>query len=148
MYRQLMTNYENAGYYSLAGDFYVGAMEMERRVLLNTIQSQWKGWRGLKTSLHLGFHNVYRFVSLYGESYWRALIFLVLITAFLGFVYALGLGYGWRGPIEALRVATFQRPSAPVKDSVLYVLSTSFQLLTTVPIATLFILALKRRFRR
>lgn len=72
VYRQLKKNYEHRGSYGEAGDFYYGEMEMRRL-----------SHRGIFK--YVSFTAFYKYLSGYGEKYWRAffwlLCFMVMFTA-------------------------------------------------------------------
>jgi len=63
-YRRLKKNYENSGDYSYAGDFHIGEMEMKRL-------AQIKFFR------YLSLTSLYKYLSGYGEKFWRSIIWLI-----------------------------------------------------------------------
>ena len=74
LYRDLRKNYEAAGRYAEAGDFFIGEMEMRR--LDTTVQSPLFRWLSQNCSL-LG---LYKHVSLYGESHGRLIAWSAVLV--------------------------------------------------------------------
>lgn len=74
--RQLKKNYEDRGSYGEAGDFHYGEMEMRRL-------SQ-KGIRRI-----ISLTSFYKYLSCYGENYWRAFFWLVIFLSLFSMGYFL-----------------------------------------------------------
>lgn len=152
-YQQLVTNFEKNGFYELAEDCYIGSMEMKRRDHL----------RPPFVRVILTF---YRWASSYGSNYSRAfavLIGMVVLTALLltlppaGLMLAQpsdahqllsGLRVLPAGLFHAFEIASFQRDT-------LYSATTIFGRLVSMTAGilipaqlALFLLAVRRRFRR
>jgi len=64
VYKRLRANYEENLNYAEAGDFHIGEMEMRRK--------------GEKKPFNKIIISLYKFISNYGESYWRPLVFWIL----------------------------------------------------------------------
>jgi uncharacterized protein YjbI with pentapeptide repeats len=149
-YRRLVRNFERAGAYDLAEDCYCGSLEMQRRDPSEPLVNR----RILQ---------LYRLASYYGSSYERALAVLFFLILIVGVAYALPvaglhttggssvLGF-WRllaaGVFHAAEVSTFQRDA-------LYASETAFGRMITIAATillpaqlALFLLAVRRRFRR
>jgi uncharacterized protein YjbI with pentapeptide repeats len=129
VYRQLAKNFEAKRSYDLAEDCYIGAMEMKRLDPRQPLLS--------RTVVTL-----YRWASYYGSSYTRALGVLALLWL-VRTVNDIAAGV-----FHFLEIITFQRDS-------LYTTTTLFgrmvRMLETVFVSSqvaLFLLALRRRFRR
>ncbi len=158
LYRHLKQNYESQRDYGRAGDFYYGEMEMKRRQL-NPL-GQIPFW-------------IYRILSGYGESYPRALFWLIVM--WLGFAVLFTFaGYTdkdmgisvqrywtwnpseWRGTISdigrsllysAQAMTLFHEPKITFHNSWGQVVEFFASVLGVIQIA-LFGLALQRRFKR
>lgn len=168
LYQQLKKNYDDRRDYCTAGDFHYGEMEMKR--LSSPSRSRAFRW------LHRNFGLValYKHASEYGESYVLPAVWLLVIVLAAGLLYPLARlrGSGIRGQtaqnvamrtneelglaeaysghnyVVAVGVAFFQR-DLPYEPSYPWgrVLSW-FQLLLTSSLIALFLLALRRQFRR
>ncbi len=141
LYRHLKQNYESQRDYSRAGDFYYGEMEMKRRQL-NPL-GQIPFW-------------IYRILSGYGESYPRALFWL--IAMWLGFALLFTVvGYTdewgnradlWRSLIYSAQSMTLLRePKITFHNVYGQLVELVASVLGVIQIA-LFGLALQRRFKR
>ncbi len=169
LYRRLQENFENNKRYDEAGDFYIGAMEMRRRkesVNRNPV------WRWLRFNI-LGLVPWYRYTSLYGESYTRPVIWILLVLfIFPGFFLLAGFTFPDTVPnyfinydlafsldmpqliadwSKALLVSfysfTFQRGGSFALSVAGKTLAVVQSMLSAILLA-LFLLAIKRRFRR
>ncbi|MBI4311636.1 MAG: hypothetical protein HY681_07620 [Chloroflexi bacterium] len=94
LYRQLRLNYEGQKQEVEAGHFYIGQMDMRRR-------DPDTGWFTRNVALR-----VYRAVAMYGESAWRPLV-VYLLTSLLFAALYLYAGFYWSGeePHEAVDYA-------------------------------------------
>lgn len=142
-YRRLISNFENSRAYDLAEDCSIGAMEMKR---LDPDQPIF---------VRLAV-NLYRWASNYGSSYQRALGVLALMVMAFGLLYSLAgltpkLGQTVLEPvglIHAVEVATFRSETHAIAGSGLaWFLEILERALIPAQVA-LFLLALRRRFRR
>lgn len=141
LYRRLRRNYEDNLRYPEAGDFYIGEMEMER--LNRKLSSQPRRivlW-------HADLHEVYRLLSLYGESYSRAAIWIVSTIGFFAVIrYVFPAADGVQGANSVTDSFThsieafFQLRSVTFVDSV--------ERIWSVILIALFALAIRRRFKR
>jgi uncharacterized protein YjbI with pentapeptide repeats len=168
IYQQLKKNYDERRDYWTAGDFHYGEMEMKRRS--SPRRNKFLRW----LQRNLGLIAWYRYASEYGEDYvLPALWLLVLLLAF-ALVYPLvgltpgatvahtaatsleqgtgqvGLAEAYSGPgiTTTVGVAFFQRDLAYVPSYPWGRLLSWLQLLLTYTLVALFLLALRRQFRR
>jgi uncharacterized protein YjbI with pentapeptide repeats len=170
VYRQLVNNYEKVRVYDLAEDCFCGAMEMKRlnpdhfifaRLLRGCYRkSRLSCWFGS----HLSATYLYRFASYYGSRYVRAFAVLLFGVVIIGLLYSLpyaGLYHtdlGWvghsssgkitAGLFHALEVATFQRQSLYDTEGIFGKLVAVVETILVPAQLALFLLALRRRFRR
>jgi len=153
LYRQLKKNYEEQRMYGEVGDFHYGEMEMQRLRLP-------RFWR------IFSLLNLYRLLSGYGERYVRAGLILLLLLLLFGALMLCGskeLGWvpAWqplfwfdpqfwrdypRAFLLALQVATFQRPSNV--DTLFGQVVATVELIMIPSQVTLFLLAIRRKFKR
>jgi len=168
LYQQLKKNYDDRRDYWTAGDWHYGEMEMKR--LASPRRNRVVRW----VHRNLGLVAWYKYVSEYGENYvLPALWLLVLLLAF-ALIYPLagltpgatvartaatsleqgsaqvGLAEAYAGPgiMTTVGVAFFQRDLAYVPSYPWGRLLSWFQLLLTYTLVALFLLALRRQFRR
>lgn len=167
-YRQLMKNYDATLDYRTAGDFHIGAMKAEECLLKEKLKPQQTNPRShLNNQISCLMHDLYRIVSNYGESYGRAIAgllvsFTVFTSVYWAAFYKETLTSGSDG-VDVLisimkaitlsfQIVTFQKWSISSKsflvDSWLFHLCASLQVIVTVSLVAVFVLALKRRFRR
>ncbi len=73
-YRQLRLNLESDHQEIEAGHFYIGQMDMRRKVLSRRDPYDWGLW-------------LYRQIAMYGQSAWRPLLFYLFLSAALGLTY-------------------------------------------------------------
>lgn len=142
-YRRFVINFDEAKHYDLSEDCMIGAMEMKR---LDPAQPFF-------ARLAVNF---YRLASNYGSSYQRALGGLGIILVVFGLLYSL-VGLTPRfgrtvlepvGLIHAVEVATFQSETYAIAGSgFAWLLEILERILIPAQVA-LFLLALRRRFRR
>lgn len=153
LYVQLKKNYELDRNFIDAGDWFYCEMESRRKLI--ALQSTGV-WRWLRQHL-LSPYPWYKRVSSYGESYAKAAGWLIALLVVFGFVYCLFGSQTCDPPIDAsivcslaysLSVMTlqFNRMYENI-DTVTYVISIT-QLLLTAIVIPLFLLALRRKFRR
>jgi hypothetical protein len=141
LYRHLKQNYESQRDYGRAGDFYYGEMEMKRRQL-NPL-GQIPFW-------------IYRILSGYGESYPRALFWLVVMWLLFAVLFTV-VGYTdewgnhadlWRSLIYSAQSMTlFHEPNITFDSAWGKAIKLVASVLGVIQIA-LFGLALQRRFKR
>ena len=161
-YRQLWKNYDEALEYHVAGDFHIASMRMKETYLRQTLESKGTSLKHKCRSIFILIVNgLYRSVSNYGERYGKALFWLLF--SWTSWTAAYWLLREWKetatetltqnifcnllqAGVTSLRVVTFQRIES-VDDWRLSLIA-SLQILTTLPIIALFLLALKRRFKR
>ena len=142
-YCQLINNFDRARAYDLAEDCSIGAMEMKR---LDSTQPIFVR----------GAVNIYRWASNYGSSYPRALGVLALMVLGFGLLYSLAgltprLGQTVLEPagfIHAVEVATFKSETHAIAGSGLAWFLEIFERILIPAQVALFLLALRRRFRR
>jgi len=153
-YRQLVSNFERDGSYELAEDCYIGALEMMR---LDPARPKF-----VRIILTL-----YRWASNYGSNYSRAFSGLVVLIALSGVLYALppaGLAttgasgsslrsvMGWHrvlaGLFHALEIASFQRDTLYSATTIFGRLISVFASILLPSQLALFLLSVRRRFRR
>ncbi len=143
-YRRLINNFEKARAYDLAEDCSIGAMEMKRLDPGQPFSSR-------------AMVNLYHCASFYGSNYWRALVVLLgfVLVVFPLFFWLAGLtqnpGKGAFAPdglIHSLEVATFQANTHHIATNGLaWGLEILERIFVPAQLA-LFLLALRRRFRR
>jgi len=152
-YQQLVSNFEDKGFYDLAEDCYVGSMEMKRLDPLRPVF--------VRVILTL-----YRGASMYGSDYSRAFAVLIGMIVVAGLLFALpwaGLAVaqpsnvhqsvsGWRrlpgGLFHAFEIASFQRNTLYSADTVFGRLMSMITGILIPSQLALFLLAVRRRFRR
>lgn len=161
LYRQLKNNYERNGNYGEAGDFHIGEMETRRKQLT---------WRD-KDFYPI---NLYRIFSYYGENWLLALSWLLLLViglpSFL-YMYLFGLEYSRDNALilytfkpslnilrwitdalavifYSLKVSLLQRPQEIVPANTAGIILSGFQSIAGPALIALFLLALRRRFKR
>jgi uncharacterized protein YjbI with pentapeptide repeats len=168
LYQQLKKNYDDRRDYWTAGDWHYGEMEMKR--LSSPRRNRMLRWLHRK----LGLVAWYKYVSEYGENYVLPGLWLLVVFLALSLVYPVaglsrsggssGIGQrrstkavasvplmeAYSGPnvMTAVGIAFFQRdlpyqPTWPWGR-----LLSWFQLLVTYTLVALFLLALRRQFRR
>jgi hypothetical protein len=173
LYLRLQSNCESNKRYDEAGDFYIGAMEMRRLQI-----AQNKNWlkRWLRQNV-LSLEAWYRNVSFYGERWTRTLLWMLLVVFLFPAIYLLsGFEYPAMNPMNGqytflnYDLGRITKPSQLVEDY-LKALDVSFHTftfqrdphfrLTTIgrfisvfesaisaTLLALFLLAIRRRFRR
>jgi len=152
-YQQLVSNFEDKGFYDLAEDCYIGSMEMKRLDPL----------RPLFVRVIL---TLYRGASMYGSDYSRAFAVLLGMIVAAGLLFALpsaGLAVtqlsnvhqsvsGWRrlpsGLFHAFEIASFQRDTLYSANTVFGRLMSMIAGIFIPSQLALFLLAVRRRFRR
>lgn len=141
IYARLRRNQERALRYAEAGDFFVGEMEMRRRVLRS------RGWRGLPEGIMLW---IFKSLSNYGESVARpTLATLLVVLGFAGLRLLLNemsdllpnQPLSWQESVWRSVAAFFQLRSSSLWTDI------SERLISIPVLATLFI-ALKRKLER
>lgn len=164
VYIQLKRNYEEAHNYADAGDWFYREMECRRR--LAGVYRAKHPWLGLPATI---LYHLYKFVSEYGENYWRPFAALIGVLLLGGLCYFYG-GYGvtkdtinydfvcpptaesfW-GFVDALLyslgVMSFQVTKTGFQHSTATTAVTLALVLFTLILVPLFLLALRRKFRR
>ncbi len=153
-YRRLVRNFDGSGSFDLAEDCYCGSLEMTR---LDPVRP-WFVRRLL---------NIYRWASFYGSDYERAFLVLLGLLVIFGISFAglpvglhesgtaqnLGseLAAGHRllaGIFHSLEVATFERDTLYITANVLGKLISIGETILLPTQLALFLLAVRRRFRR
>lgn len=175
-YRRLIINFENARSYDLAEDCTIGEFEMKRRdpsrfVLVKRLGSFYdrSSWFMRWVGEHLSVVGIYRLASIYGTSYQRAGLVLVLLIVSFALVFATIIGIhplplsagaistcGQLNPaqalcsglVHALEVATLQREVLYKPDSSFGRVVEIFEQVFIAGQAALLLFALRRRFRR
>jgi hypothetical protein len=137
--REIRKFYETYGNYSDAGNYHIAEMDYRR------VQAGWPKW--FSRLILEG----YRCLSLYGESPGRALIGLLILWLLFALFYPLlGLSYGSATSLSFLSLFPFvsriQGDAATQSGLVKFV--SGFQALVGTSVLTLFLLAIRRRFRR
>ena len=175
-YRRLITNFEKARAYDLSDDCTIGEFDMKRRNPDQFIFAEWLGpiyerYPRLRKCIgkQLSIVDIYRWASVYGTSYCRALIVLGSLLLFFGLgyatiakiapsslctneIFACGQRNSFEvlcgGVLHSLETATLQRTPFYKTGSVLgYVMEMLEQILVAGQ-AALLLFALRRRFRR
>ena len=150
-YRRLVNNFERTRNYDLAEDCFIGAMEMKR---IDRNQPLF-----VRAVL-----NVYRWASLYGSSYRRAVGVLFLLIFFFGLAFAIpwvqldassepntlirASEHFLGGLIHSWEVATFQRRALYSPTSHFSQLVAGLETALVPGQLALLLLSLRRRFRR
>ena len=152
-YRRLVNNFDSSGSYDLAEDCYCGALEMTR-----LDPSRPRFVRGLLS--------MYRWASFYGSDYQRAFWVLLVLLAAFGIGFALlpvglspksaapasaPLATGQRivaGIFHSLEVASFERDPLYTTTGRLGRLASIGETILVPAQLALFLLAVRRRFRR
>jgi hypothetical protein len=135
IYRRLRRNFEDRLAYGEAGDFHIGEMIMYRKDLFTK-----------KKYLKWLFSWLYNLFSRYGESIWQPLAWLGGLFFAAAYFYWLS-GQGVLGAIRASFIG-FVTLQIDVSAGITGWLIPSLQRLLGIPLVTLFILALRRAFRR
>jgi hypothetical protein len=176
LYRRLQLNFENNKLYPVAGDFYIGVMEMRRKQIAQKKNTVWRFMRQNVLSLIAWYRNV----SLYGERYTRTLSWILFLLLLFSACYLLaGFNYPETNPPnekntkyeyinydlslnfsvseltrdfpKALMVSffalTFQR-SSPFNLTIESRIWSIIESILSAMLLTLFLLAIRRRFRR
>lgn len=161
-YRQLVNNFEKVRDYDHAEDCWCGAMEMKRLdpakfLFAKRLSRYYEKWAWLRwVGEQVSVTNLYRLASNYGSSYQRALAVLGggllvfgLLFSFVGLAQNVGKSVLWpEGLVHSLEVATFQSNTHSMATNGL---AWAIELLERVFVPaqlSLFLLALRRRFRR
>jgi hypothetical protein len=173
LYLRLQKNFEDNKLYAEAGDFYIGAMEMRRKQLAG---DKTKAWRWLRQNI-FSLISWYRYFSFFGERYLRTAIWMLIILFLFPFLFLI-TGFEYPTTIEmsmhyehidydlnqgldffkiiknyskAIAVSfyalTFQR-NVPFRLSIVGQIISITESTISAILLTLFLLALKRRFRR
>jgi len=163
-YRRFIINFDEAKHYDLAEDCMVGAMEMKRldpaKFLfagrLGPFYEKWSWLRWLGE--HVSVTNLYRLASNYGSSYVHAFGVLILLLFSFALLFTLSgvdpnpnnraAALAPAGLIHAVEVVTFQSPTRYVVGSGLGWFLEQVERLFVAAQVALFLLALRRRFRR
>lgn len=138
VYRQLKKNYEDRGSYGEAGDFHYGEMEMLRLSQKGIIK-------------YISLTSFYKYLSGYGERWWLALIWLIFaIFLFFPVLYLKsGLAANYTTALfRSLDISTFQKTEIIETITLWGKLSEVFQRIFIPSQLTLFLLAIRRKFRR
>jgi len=163
-YRRLINNFEKSRSYDLAEDCAIGLMEMKRLdpakfLFAGRLGPCYEKWPWLRwVGEHVSVTNLYRLASNYGSSYVRAFGVLALLLLAFALLFTLSgvspnpsRNAGALAPaglIHAVEVVTFQSPTRYVAGNGLgWMLEQVERLLVAAQVA-LFLLALRRRFRR
>lgn len=135
VYRRLRQNYESRLSYGEAGDFFVGQMIMYRKYLFKH-----------RRLLRWGFSWLYNLFSRYRESIWLPLAWLLTLFVATSYFYS----FSGQSVSEALRSSFLGFVSLKIDLTKGYAgwLIPSLQRIIVIPLITLFILALRRAFRR
>ena len=166
LYIALKKNYEASGNLIGAGDWHYREMECRRQHL--AIKSDHIWWRWLRQHV-LAFTPWYKYISEYGENYWRPFASLMGVLLLGGFSYFYS-GYGvtehtinydfaWPVTVDSfwgftdamlysLGVMSFQLTKTGFQHGTLTSAITLAQVLLTLILVPLFLLALRRKFRR
>ena len=145
-YRRLRKNYESNLRYPEAGDFYIGEMEMKR------LSATFRGNEVKNKIVKFLFQNFsltsfYKYFSLYGENYWLSLIWILMTILIFSAVYHYCYGFEQLQAIEA-SIATFLQYPPNQQNIKLPILLTLSERLAGITFIALFVLALRRRFKR
>ena len=138
-YRQLRMAYESDMMYPEAGDFYIGEMEMKR------LKSRHKNFNLM---------NLYRIISLYGENYWLPLFWIFILIFVFSLVYATLTGISMSNMFSMFQISFltfFQMPPTKMEVSQMQKIPlwiVGLERLTGAVITALFILALRRKFKK
>ncbi len=167
LYRRLQSNFEKNKCPNEAGDFYIGAMEMRRKQLAQDSRPVCK-WLRQHIFSTLAW---YRYISMYGERYVRTLlwmlffVFLFFPTLYLvtGFEYPNTIPItpvtvyerihqlNWSNIGKAIEVSvyafSFQRKAPFLLTRCSHIISIIETIISAI-LLPLFLLALRRRFRR
>ena len=135
VYRRLRRNFEEKLAYSEAGDFFIGQMIMYRKYLFKH-----------RRLLRWGFSWLYNLFSRYRESIWLPLAWLLTLFVATSYFYS----FSGQSVSEALRSSFLGFVSLKIDLTKGYAgwLIPSLQRIIVIPLITLFILALRRAFRR
>ena len=143
-YRQLRMAYESMFLYPEAGDFYIGEMEMKR---LNAVFRKKPVKNRLLRFLIQNFSLTafYKYLSYYGECYWLPLLWMLSIILGFSGLYYYRYDLTWYQAIENSFSTFFQMPPSNSKISLLAI---AFERLLGLIFTALFILALRRKFKK
>lgn len=83
LYRRLRRNYENNYRFAEAGDFFMGEMEMLRLDVTARFSKKNKILNKIELWFELSLLNIYKYLSLYGESYFRPAICALIVIIFV-----------------------------------------------------------------
>ncbi len=86
LYRRLRKNYENSYRFAEAGDFFIGEMEMSRLDVKPRFKNEKVKMIELWLKRNFSFLTIYKYLSLYGESYSRPAILAFIIIVFYPFI--------------------------------------------------------------
>ena len=143
-YRQLRMAYELSLQYPEAGDFYIGEMEMKR---LNAVFRK----KPIKNRLlrfliqNFSLTAFYKYFSYYGECYWLPLLWISLIIIGFSAFYYNHYNLTWNQAIENSFSTFFQMPPSNTKIPILAI---AVERLLGLIFTALFILALRRKFKK
>lgn len=153
IYVQLKRNYEENRDYRNAGDWFYREQEIVRK---NLASNRGRIIRILRQHI-FSFYPMYKYISNYGESFTRPFGWLIGVLLFFGYCYNILSLATFSEPLlctflEGLKfsflVMTFQYTKRfEVISEPIFFLSV-FQILLTAILVPLFLLALRRRFRR
>ncbi len=153
-YSQLKKNYEENRAYEQAGDWHYREMEIRRRNL--SAASGNKLWRWLRRNF-LSLYPWYKLFSGYGESYGRSLSWIVVIWAAFAIVYnCINQALTWPPSVSLIQegfalsaaVMTLQYKGLYSAGQLQCPQLIVLQILLTATVLPLFLLALRRRFKR
>ncbi len=165
LYVQLKKNFESERNFIEAGDWFYREMETRRAEALSTGS---EGIRFLKTLI--APISLYKWASKYGESYWKPFGWLLVVWSFFSGLYfysgfAIGsdkINYNWewmalsgqnvqdflQAMLCSLGVMSFQAGRSIELSSSWSVFCSIVQLILTTILVPLFLLAVRRKFRR
>jgi uncharacterized protein YjbI with pentapeptide repeats len=142
LYVQLKKNYESAGNYVDGSHWYFREMECRRHLL--SVENRNAVLRWLEASV-FSLSAMYKYASGYGESYWRPFAWLMGVWFFFALCYdTSGVAYSFDALKLSSAVMMFQTSRLPQPLS----FANLAQMLLTLILAPLFLLALRRKFRR
>jgi uncharacterized protein YjbI with pentapeptide repeats len=157
LYGQLKRNFEKNGSYADAGHWHYREMEARRKVLSFREKSPWMRWLRFNV---ISFEAWYKYVSDYGESYVKPLLWIAGMYIGFAVLYSLtgvkvgdelkthGLSDISIGALYSLYVMTLQFGKSATATNPFGHFLSLFQLLLTAIIVPLFLLAVRRKFRR
>ncbi len=148
LYRRLRANYERRLQYPYAGDFYIGEMEMKRRDV-KFREKRIKNRLARFILQNFSLTAFYKYFSLYGENYWLSLIWILLTIIFFGYKFSL---MRIQNPWAASMLTFFQMPpkyiDVQLESNFWLSLAILFERLAGILFTALFVLALRRKFRK